>query len=199
MAKKIICQGNLSFNYIYFVLFIISMSLAFYIESYFTENNSELNFFKEKIKNKDNNYLPSQILNLYIINISDFIAIIPYFIRNKLIKKKKKISQIIQARIDKDSNKKKKTIIIYFIIISIFDFLSKFGKLLYSLVYPNKINSLNRLSCIVPFEIVLQFICSYLILKIHFYKLQYFSLFLNLGIFIIILHFTLLLPYIISL
>ena len=144
MAKKIICQGNLSFNYIYFVLFIISMLLAFYIESYFTENNSELN----------NNYLPSQILNLYIINISDFIAIIPYFIRNKLIKKKKKISQIIQARIDKDSNKKKKTIIIYFIIISIFDFLSKFGKLLYSLVYPNKINSLNRLSCIVPFEIV---------------------------------------------
>ena len=42
-------------------------------------------------------------------------------------------------------------------------------------------------SCIVPCEIIFQFICSYLILKIHFYKLQYFSLFLNLGIFIIIL------------
>ena len=33
----------------------------------------------------------------------------------------------------------------------------------------------------------MQFICSYFILKIHFYKLQYLSLFLNLGIFIIIL------------
>ena len=33
----------------------------------------------------------------------------------------------------------------------------------------------------------MQFISSYFILKIHFYKLQYFSLFLNIGIFIIIL------------
>ena len=44
-----------------------------------------------------------------------------------------------------------------------------------------------NLYVIVPFEIICQFICSFIILKIHFYKLQYFSLFLNLGIFIIIL------------
>ena len=37
------------------------------------------------------------------------------------------------------------------------------------------------------FDIVLQFVCSYYLLNVHFYKLQFFSLFLNFGIFIIIL------------
>ena len=57
----------------------------------------------------------------------------------------------------------------------------------YNLVYPHQEIFFYSFSCIVPFEIILQFICSYFILKIHFYKLQYLSLFLNLGIFIIIL------------
>ena len=34
-----------------------------------------------------NIYLSSQIINLYVEHISDFLAIIPYFIRNALLKK----------------------------------------------------------------------------------------------------------------
>ena len=42
-----------------------------------------------------------------------------------------------------------------------------------------------------PLYNIFQFVSSYLILKMHFYKLQYFSLFLSIGLFIIILIFDL--------
>ena len=67
------------------------------------------------------------------------------------------------------------------------DFLQKFTLILYGILYEGTEINFYSFSCYVPFEIVFQFICSYFILKIHFYKLQKFSLFLNLGIFIILL------------
>ena len=85
------------------------------------------------------------------------------------------------------TNKKKKTILLYCIIVGILDFFEKFALILYFIIFTDKEFDVNSFSCVVPFEIICQFICSFIILKIHFYKLQYFSLFLNLGIFIIIL------------
>ena len=82
---------------------------------------------------------------------------------------------------------KKKEIILYFFLVSIFDFLEKFAFVLYNIIEPKIEFNVYAFSCIVPFEIVFQFVCSYFILKMHFYKLQYFSVFLNLGIFIIII------------
>jgi hypothetical protein len=65
----------------------------------------------------------------------------------------------------------------------------KFSIILYQIIFSEKYLDLFSFSCLVPFEITLQFVFSYLILKIHFYKLQYLSLFVNLGIFVIILIF----------
>ena len=48
---------------------------------------------------------------------------------------------------------------------------------------------------ITPLNIIFQFVSSYLILKIYFYKLQYFSLILNIIVFIIILIFDLIIIF----
>ena len=66
------------------------------------------------------------------------------------------------------------------------DFLQKFVAVLYSMINHGHGFDIYPFSCYIPFEIILQFIVSYFILKIAFYKLQYFSLFLNLSIFVII-------------
>ena len=110
-------------------------------------------------KGKEEKYFLSiQIINfLYIHNLSDFLAIIPYCIRKKLIKGKQEA--IINAK-DKDkdkedtkkiddspliyndnqivSNKEGKKIILLLILIAILDFLQKFMYILYSIVFPDK-------------------------------------------------------------
>ena len=48
----------------------------------------------------------------------------------------------------------------------------------------------------VVFDIILQFSLSYVILKMHFYKLQYFTIILNVIIFIIMLIFDLINIYV---
>ena len=87
------------------------------------------------------------------------------------------------------TNKKKKTFLFYLILIGILDFLQKFAFILCSIIYKDKEMAIYPFSCSSSFEIISQFICNYIILKIHFYKLQKLSFFLNLGIFIIILLF----------
>ena len=147
--------------------------------------------------------LSQTILNLYLLNLSDFIAIIPYFIRKKLLRKKEE-PEVTISKIDENDNsetlsliytdnklmeinKRKKKVIYYSILIAILDFLFEFSLILYNIIYPTQITATFTFSCTIPFEICFQFICSYFILKTHFYKLQYFSLFLNLVIFIILL------------
>jgi len=200
MNKKIIFQ-KCNFNNIYFLFYIIVNFINLLIEYKLYPN-------KEEIKEPEfKYYLAIQIINyLYIHNISDFLAIIPYFIRKKLLMKKseKNINKKVEDKEDnkdnknidnftliynenKLSDKKKKIIILNFILISFLDFLQKFAFVLYSIISLDKTINIYTFTCSVPFEILLQFICSYFILKIHFSKMQYFSLFLNLGIFIIIL------------
>ena len=189
MSKKIIFQ-KCNFNYIYFLLYIIMQFANIFIEYNFEPKEDEVN------ESPDKYFLPEQIINdFYIHNISDFLAIIPYFIRKKILKKKEKN---INMKIDDSSliyndnktlvtNKKKKTILFYLILIGILDFLQKFAITLYSIIYKDKQISIYNFSSTSSLEIISQFICSYIILKIHFYKLQKLSFFLNLGIFIIIL------------
>ena len=83
--------------------------------------------------------------------------------------------------------KGKKKLYIILLLLQIFDFLYRFSFILYNIIFPNKLTAIFTFSSETPFEIFFQFICSYYILKVHFYKLQYFSLFLNLFIFIILL------------
>ena len=191
MDKKIIFQ-KCHLNNLYFLFYIIFAFINVLID---------YNFFKDE----DNSSLPKKILtNLYIPNLSDFFAIIPYLIRKRLVKKKEGNINDIKIEDNNNSNesnliyndynisvtnKKKKTTLMSCIIVGILDFLEKFALILYFIIYPKNKFDIYTFSCIIPFEIICQFVCSYIILRIHFYKLQYFSLILNIGIFIIILCF----------
>jgi len=198
MKKKIIFQ-KCNFNNIYFLFYVISIFINLLIENYIYPDKSRIQDEKEL-----NSYiLPVKILlDIYIQNLSDFLAIIPHLIRNRLLKKKQSKISSVEIENTKDSedlkliyndknisitNKKIKTILLYIILIGILDFFEKLSLILYLIIYSNDNYNSYSFSCITPFEIIFQFICSYFILKIKFYKLQYFSLFLNLGIFIIIL------------
>ena len=200
MSKKIIFQ-KCNFNNIYFLFYFIISFINHLIERNLFSIKEESN----KNNSKFNKFLPAKMLNnIYIANISDFLAIIPHLIRKKLLKKKQEKITPVEIEDNKESedlkliyndkkilvtNKKKKTILLYCIVVGILDFLEKFALILYYILCTDEEFDLYSFSCIVPFEIICQFICSFIILKIHFYKLQYFSLFLNLGIFIIILIF----------
>ena len=195
MNKKIIFQ-KCHFNNIYFLLYIIMDCIDFFIEYKLYPDKTEI---KEPVSKY---YLAIQILiNLYIYNISDFLAIIPYLIRKKLLKKKE---ENVNLKTEDNNNtddspliyndnteliydNKKKSVKLYCIIISILDFLHKFPLVLYSIIFTDQEINTYPFSCYASFEIILQLICSHFILKTHFNKLQYFSLFLNLGLFIIIL------------
>ena len=92
------------------------------------------------------------------------------------------------------NKKRKKYIIIYFIIIAFLDFLNYFIKWLYIIIFQKEL-FINDFNSITPLNIIFQFASSYLILKIYFYKLQYFSLILNIIVFIIILIFDLIIIF----
>ena len=57
-----------------------------FIESYNFTEDSEID-----VSDKDTILLSIQLLRLYLSNLSDFVAVIPYFIRKKLLRKKEEI------------------------------------------------------------------------------------------------------------
>ena len=202
MKKKIIFQGC-NFNYIYFLLYIIAYIIMLIIDYYLDPKkfikSEEINF---------KNYISKEIIDIYSFNLSDFIAIIPYFIRKKLSQSNNEIKneeknnndendennehkeheELIynETKLSKTKNKKKK-ILFYLILLGALDFLKQFVFITYYLIFNNKSYVLFPFNYTVIFDIILQFVCSYLILRIHFYKLQHFSLYLNVVILIIIL------------
>ena len=204
MSKKIIIQ-KCNFNTIYFLFYIIAGIIENIIKY-----NYYPSFWEDTDEKKLKYFLPYRILLLYASNLSDFLAIIPYFIRKKLLKSNKEIekskiynlnneneeksesNQLIYNNIkDIQSTKRKKLIIIYTVIIATLDFLPYFTLCLYNIIFDDKQPYYNGFNCFVPLYNIFQFVSSYLILKMHFYKLQYFSLFLSIGLFIIILIFDL--------
>ena len=206
MSRRIIFQ-KCNLNYIYFLLYTISYIITQFIDHYLEKN-------EDSIKNDEStgthSYVMSfEILNLYIGNISNFFAIIPYFIRKKLLRKKndnknisKEISEnsgnkeqlelIYNDASEFEKEKRKKINIFYIILIAVFDFLKDFSLVSYFIFFPGHDFYYIPFNCYVIFDILCQFVFSYLILKIHFYKLQYCSLYLNVAIFFLILTFDLL-------
>ena len=69
---------------------------------------------------------------------------------------------------------------------AIFNFLCEFLFILYYFIKSDEELYLYTFSCAVPFDSIIQFIVSYFILKIHFYKHHYFSIILNIIIFFLI-------------
>ena len=159
-----------------------------------TENIKHLNF-------------SLQFVIIILSNVSDFLAIIPYLIRKYLLKKSninsKKIEEIMTN--DKDdenkdkieliyndiniseTQKRKKLVLIFCLLIGIFDFLKDLTEIINYIISDEQDFGFYPFSFTAIFDIFLQFIFSFLLLNVHFYKLQFFSLFLNLGNFVIIL------------
>ena len=196
MDKKIIFQ-KCNINNIYFLFHLIAAFLNLFLESMIdlpgSDNDEKLSYIK-----------PLRILiDLYISTLSDFIAIIPYFIMKRLVRKKE--GNISSIKIEDANNRissidtnliytnleesisRRRYFILFCFFIGILDFLEKFSLVLKTIINDDPGFDVYTFSCVVPFEIIFQFVCSYFILKIHFYKLQYFSLFLNVGVFFIIL------------
>ena len=191
MKKKIIFQ-KCNINYIYFFLYILA-----YIISLIIDHHLELREFNDNDPDNIYFFINIDILEIYTFNLADFFVIIPHFI----IKKLSRSEQIID---NNNENKEKteliyneakitgaklrpKTIFFYLIIIAAFDFLKDFMNILYYIFFPKFNIETNPFNHTVIFEIIIQFIFSYFILRIQFFKLQHFSLYLNIIIFIIIL------------
>ena len=139
MSKKIFFQ-KCNFNIIYYIFYLIAGVIDIIIKY----NYYPIAFVQNK--EKDAKYqLSFSILMLYASNISDFLSIIPYFIRKKKLKNNKeneksqitdlsnedeeqnKSSQLIYNDVKEvQSEKRKKIIIKYTIIIAILDFLFSF-------------------------------------------------------------------------
>ena len=208
MNKKIIFQ-KCNFNTIYFLLYII-----FGIIDNIIKYNNHPNFWNKSRDDSENKIsLSYRLLLLYTSNISDFLAFIPYLIHKKLSRENRNIDKVESLNINSRSieskesdkliynsgepmknKKRKKYIIIYFIIIAFLDFLNYFIKCLYIIIFQKEL-FINDFNSITPLNIIFQFVSSYLILKIYFYKLQYFSLILNIIVFIIILIFDLIIIF----
>ena len=102
MEKKIIFQ-KCNFNNIYFLFYIIVDFINLLLE-YHLHTTTDIT---EELKGESlNDYiLPFQLFKLlYMYTLSDFIAIIPYFIRKIQLKKKKNINEIKKNEDEKVSN-----------------------------------------------------------------------------------------------
>ena len=185
MKSKIIFQ-KCNFNYIYFLLYILSFMTMLIIENYLYSDE-----LKKRAQNNLCYFANKEMIEIFTFNLADFIAIIPYFIRKKLVQGnndnneyKDKVKLIHKGV---DSILKRKAIIFYLFLISAFDFLKEFALFVYYLFFSEKNQDKIPFNYTVIFDIILQFIFSYLILRIPFYKLQHFSLYLNVVILFIIL------------
>ena len=210
-ASKVIIFRKCNLNYIYFLLYTISYIIILVIEDFLVLDED----FKNRENQKKTHYyeLSLEILNLYIANISNFIAIIPYFIRKKLLginndnkekeinldrkntkmsENKEQIELIYNDFAQYESEKRKNILMFYVFLVAAFDFLKDFSLIFFYIVFPKDKFHYAPFNGYVILDIILQFISSYLILKIHFYKLQYCSLYLNVAIFFSILIFDLL-------
>ena len=189
---KLIIFQKFNYNYIFFIFFLICCIVEAIIEV----NNAK----EQKEINKKGKGHFFQVTILILVCLSDFLALIPYFIKQYLTKNK------MEATIKKDENesnlrsnfiynnafleeqrKKSANLNIYTFFVGFIDFI---GEALYFLYYlDNELESSNYYSLLnsdVIFEILLQYILSIIILKEHFYKHHYLSITINAICFIIL-------------
>ena len=137
MKKKIIFQ-KCHFNYIYFLIYMLTFIIRNIIDKFL-----EITGKDEKDPDNFYFYINGEILEIYTFNLSDFFAIIPHFIRKKLLKTnndKKEEETIDEENIGNTMTTefiynqssragtilKQKTILFYLILIAAFDFLKDF-------------------------------------------------------------------------
>ena len=192
MKKKIIFQ-KCNFNYIYFLLYILTYILGSIIDIFLNQNESQKDEPATKAPDKVDNLIINEMLNIFSLNLSDFIGIIPYLIRKILLRnsnveknERKDLKKLIYND-QLDYKNRRKKLIFYFFLIATFDYLKNFIVILFYIISHGTESTSIPFNHTVIFDMIIQFIFSYLILGIHFYKLQRFSLYLNVVIFVIIL------------
>ena len=202
MKKKIIFQ-KCNFNYIYFLFYILTYIVTLVIDNFFAPEEIQANDSKNEGYDIFYYRINVTIKDIFSLNVSDFIAIIPYLIRKKLSQsnnnnddnnnnnESSETRESIKLIYNEESgvNIQRKYVILYLILIATLDFLKEFMFVLYYIIFPNLDLDIYPFSFTAMFDTILQFVFSYLILRIHFYKLQRFSLYLNIAILIIILIF----------
>ena len=155
--------------------------LAFFIFSF------SYNFVNRwiSIKSKD---MAQPFINVYLFNVSDYIALIPYLIvkirtyhkkrsKNKEIDPKKLLKTLSYH----EKVRKEKNFYIYMALLAIFDFMSSISSLMFYLIYGKNDRSVseNNLSSLLIFNIITIYILSRFFLKDYFYRHHYFSFFIN--------------------
>ena len=185
-------ESDLYASLLYNISFLINAFIKFYDEP------GEWNIDDSE---KTKYYLSSQFLGLFISNISDYISIIPLYLLKKNIHhnkindnsylKKAELNGHTQSFIYNDRvvieiDKKMKKTKYYCIVVGILYFLQNFCWILYYIIETNNKFDLYTFSSIVPLECLLQFVSTYFLLKIHFYRHHYLSIILNFFIFIFI-------------
>ena len=202
MKKKIIFQ-KCNFNYIYFLFYISTYIVTLVIDNFLEPEEIQANDSKNEGYDIFYYRINVTIIDIFSLNVSDFIAIIPYLIRKKLSQsnnnnddnnnnnESSETRESIKLIYNEESgvNIQRKYVILYLILIAALDFLKDFMFILYYIIFPNLELDIYPFSFTAMFDTILQFVFSYLILRIHFYKLQRFSLYLNIAILIIILIF----------
>ena len=128
------------------------------------------------------------LLNTYLFNVSDYLAIIPFLIVKIRSRKKKqeedRLNKILSVKtnyIFYTINKSSKNFKWHVILVGTFDFASHISSLVFYIVYGKNDRSVseNNLSSLLIFNTVIIYLLSRLILKTYFYRHHYFSFLLN--------------------
>ena len=123
------------------------------------------------------------IFKLYVLNIGDFLSIIPYLIIRKKTKShnaeliKKKNNLLAKINYTDIFKKKKKQIILYIFIMCLFDFIAQISTPIFYLIQGSlKIQLKNsNLNIVLVFNVIFLFLLTKFILNITFYSHHYFS------------------------
>ena len=85
MKKKIIFQ-KCNFNYIYFLLYILTYIATLTVDIFLDQNEQKENEPVNKDSDIVDNLISNEMLKIFSLNLSDFIGIIPYLIRKILLR-----------------------------------------------------------------------------------------------------------------
>ena len=206
---KLLIFQKINFNYIYFVLYLVACLVTTYIEMFGDDEEEDEPNNKNKSSKEKGHF--QETISTIVVSLSDFLAIIPYYIKSFLSKKvedkpkpilpdnnddnsSRAYSTYIYTNIYQDELTKKSTNLrIYTFLIGFLDFLVD---ILYYLFYLDNSVAIDSyyyvMNSSVVFQILLQYILDVVILKTNFYRHHYLSIFMNFISFVILFFFDML-------
>ena len=185
---KFIIFQKFNFNYIYFLLYFITCLAIDLIDSHIKKHNNP---------HKGRGHF-NEVITLFVVSLSDFLAIIPLKIKKYLSQRKNEIFisnsddksnksggvYIYYNKAQDEKKKKMKALNFYTFLSGFFDFLAKTLLFLYLLQFNNDFYYIIGFE--VSFQITLQYFLSVVILNEHFYKHHLLSMLINIIVLIVL-------------